>query len=190
MTKQELRKTYLSKRRSLTAEIWQLLNTELTGRFFNDIDLTTVSVIHSFLSISKNKEPDTWPLIYQIQERYPSIRISLPKIDVNTGTLENFYFENSGQLKVNSLGIPEPEYGNPTATSDIDIVIVPLLCFDTKGNRVGYGKGYYDRFLPQCKPGCRKIGLSFFEPVERIVDANHLDVALDVCVTPDKTYFF
>src|SRR5690606_5404337 len=147
MTKQELRKIFLSKRRALSAETWQLLNTKLTERFFSDVDLTNVNVIHSFLSISKNKEPDTWPVIYQIQERYPTIRISLPRIDAKTGTLENFYFENSEQLKVNALGIPEPAYGNPTPISDIDIVIVPLLCFDAKGNRVGYGKGYYDRFL-------------------------------------------
>ena len=63
-----------------------------------------------------------------------------------------------------------------------DLVIVPLLAFDKKGYRVGYGKGFYDRFLQNSKT--LKIGLSFFAPTEEIIDVHLNDVRLDKCITP------
>ena len=70
------------------------------------------------------------------------------------------------------------------------MVLVPLLAFDSKGYRVGYGKGFYDRFLKQCRNDCVKIGLSYFEPIDAINDAGEFDVPLDFCITPQKAYVF
>lgn len=190
MTKEALRKIYLSKRLDLSEETQEVFTRKLSGHFFNYVDLGSVSVLHSFLSISKNKEPDTWIILNRIRTEFPSIRISLPKINSQTGHIESIYFENTSQLKPNSLGIPEPTTGISTDTRDIDIVLVPLLCFDKKGNRIGYGKGYYDKFLSLCRKDCRKIGLSFFEPVDSIDDVNSLDIPLDICVTPEKIFTF
>jgi len=97
---------------------------------------------------------------------------------------ENTAFEE------NQFGIDEPVNGLDVSQSAIDMVIVPLLGFDTKGFRVGYGKGYYDRFLKQCRKDCIKVGFSYFEPVDRIEDANPLDVPLDFCITHEKIYSF
>ena len=74
--------------------------------------------------------------------------------------------------------------------AEIDLVIVPLLCFDKKGNRVGYGKGYYDRFLKQCRKDCIKIGFSYFDPIDQVEDINKFDVKLDYGITPDAIYQF
>ena len=74
--------------------------------------------------------------------------------------------------------------------AEIDVVFIPLLCFDKKGNRVGYGGGYYDKFLTKTKSSCLKIGLSFFEPVDFIKGINMNDIPLDMCVTPEKLYNF
>ena len=68
------------------------------------------------------------------------------------------------------------------APSEIDVVLVPLLCSDGQGYRVGYGKGFYDRFLVKCRPDCRKIGLSYFPPVDRIEDVTESDVKMDEVV--------
>ena len=76
---------------------------------------------------------------------------------------------------------------NPT---DIDVIFIPLLAVDTQGHRVGYGKGFYDRFLAQAKPDVIKIGLSLNEPIEPIEDLNTFDVALDFAITPLSTYRF
>jgi 5-formyltetrahydrofolate cyclo-ligase len=65
------------------------------------------------------------------------------------------------------------------------VVFVPLLAYDKSGQRVGYGKGFYDTFLQQCKPNTVKIGLSFFAPEENIEDVSANDVALDYVVTPE-----
>ena len=64
-----------------------------------------------------------------------------------------------------------------------------LIC-DARGNRIGYGKGFYDRFLTNCKPETVKIGLSFFGPEVEISDVFESDVRLDYCVTPNKSYAF
>jgi 5-formyltetrahydrofolate cyclo-ligase len=65
-----------------------------------------------------------------------------------------------------------------------------LLAFDVKGNRVGYGKGYFDKYLKECREDCIKVGLSYYEPLDSIDDANEFDVPLDFCITPQRTYVF
>ena len=72
----------------------------------------------------------------------------------------------------------------------IDIIFIPLSIFDLSGHRVGYGKGYYDRFLKSLNSNTVKIGLSLFEPVEEIIDINNDDVSMDICVTPNSIYDF
>lgn len=190
MTKQELRKIYLQKRLTLSRESYLHANQQLVQRFFQDVDFSHINVIHIFLSITKNNEPETWPIITKIKSDYPAVRVSLPRVNISTNQLENFYFENKDQLKTNAWGIPEPQYGAPTLVADIDLVLVPLLCFDLAGNRVGYGKGFYDKFLRHCKSSCRKVGLSLFEPTEKIDDITDTDIPLDICITPEKTWQF
>ncbi|MDQ3180555.1 MAG: 5-formyltetrahydrofolate cyclo-ligase, partial [Acidobacteriota bacterium] len=73
-------------------------------------------------------------------------------------------------------------------TEKIDIVLVPLLCFDRKGFRVGYGKGFYDRFLKNCRTDCLKIGLSYFAPIKEISDVQDFDVRLDFSITPEEIF--
>jgi len=88
------------------------------------------------------------------------------------------------------LGIPEPQNGLTVPPSEIEVVFIPLLAYDKKGHRVGYGKGFYDRFLSKCKPNTLKIGLSLFEPEEKIEGLDATDIPLDYCVTPVKVYEF
>ena len=70
------------------------------------------------------------------------------------------------------------------------MVFVPLLALDKKGHRVGYGKGFYDAFLKDCKPDVIKIGLSFFEAEDIVDDVFKSDVKLDYCVKPENVYEF
>ena len=72
----------------------------------------------------------------------------------------------------------------------VDVVFIPLLAYDIKGNRVGYGKGFYDRFLTKCKNDLLKVGLSFFPPENQIIKTNNNDIAIDICVTPNKIFKF
>lgn len=154
------------------------------------MDFKNVKVLHSFIPMENTREPDTWRIINKIKKDFPYIKISIPKINASTVQIENFYYEGPEQLKTNAWGILEPVYGINTKSEDIDMVLVPMLIADKHGNRVGYGKGFYDKFLATCKPACITVGLCFYEPVASIDDVNNLDVPLKFCVTPVKVHRF
>ncbi len=189
MTKPELRRKYLTRRTLLTDDEYRTACDSIAARFFHTVDLGSARVVHSYLPIEKNKEPDTWLIINLIQERFPDIRISVPKINEDS-TMTSYYFEGMHQLVESPFGIPEPARGETTKPEDIDILIVPLLVFDKKGYRVGYGKGFYDRFLLQCKPASRRVGLSLFPPEDRIDDIAEFDQRMNIVITPEEVYRF
>lgn len=189
MTKKEIRKQFLEKRKALSVGACTQLNQALYSAFFASVDLSFVRVLHTFLPIDSNREPDTWPIIDRIKREFPNVQISIPRVGPND-MLENFFFDNPSQLKTSSWGIPEPTGGQPTPVSRIDMVIVPLLAIDKSGHRVGYGRGYYDRLLHATRKDCQKIGFSFFPPVEEIEDITERDVRLNQCITPEGNLVF
>lgn len=142
---------------------------------------------HIFLSIEENKEIDTLPIITLLQGKDKNVVI--PKVR-GKNSMENYLLTDNTVFKKNKWHIPEPVDGIKIPENQIDVVFVPLLAFDIKGNRVGYGKGYYDTFLLKCRPETIKIGLSFFEAEDSISNIHENDVKLDYCVTPKKVYKF
>lgn len=189
MTKSEIRNTYLEKRASLSEPEYLLSCQKIAQQFFLSFDLSFVKVIHTFLPMVHKHEPDTWLIIERLRREFPHIRLSIPKINLKTDALENFYFEGLHQLSENSWGIKQPKQGIPTESERVDMVLVPLLAFDKRGHRVGYGKGYYDRFLSTCRTDCVKIGLSLFPSCEQI-PSEPQDIALDWCITPEAVLEF
>lgn len=143
---------------------------------------------HLFLSIVKKKEIDTDYLLQVLAGKDKNIILS--KSEFKTGDMQHFLLTDNTVLRINSYGIPEPQEGIQIQENQLDVVFVPLLAFDEKGNRVGYGKGFYDRFLQKCRPDVIKVGLSFFEAEPLIEDVSPFDMALDYCVTPTKIYTF
>ena len=190
MTKGDLRKHYLEKRLALTEADYAHVNERLCKTFFLSVDLSFVRVLHTFLTIRKYKEPDTGLIMDGIRKSFPLIRLSIPKVNEKTGTLENYFWEGPDQLVQNKWGLSEPRHGVPTPTDQIDMVLVPLVVFDRHGYRVGYGKGYYDRFLATCRPDCKTVGTSLFPPVESISGIEWFDRKLDMAVTPGKIFRF
>ena len=104
--------------------------------------------------------------------------------------MQHLHFEDEVELVHNAFGIAEPASGAIIEPDEIDLALVPLLAFDERGYRAGYGKGYYDKFLSQCRADLVKIGISFFEPVDTIDDINQFDIFLNYCVTPQRVYEF
>jgi 5-formyltetrahydrofolate cyclo-ligase len=190
MTKQELRIKYFVKRKKLTQSEVEVHSKLICENFFSSTDLSSVSVIHTFLPIRKNNEPDSWLIINRLKKEFPQIKISVPKVHSSTGELCHYYLEPSSSLLENPWGIPEIHEGNSTHLEDIDIVLIPLLAFDFAGHRVGYGKGFYDKFLAGCKGATLRIGLSLFDGVERIDDIDTYDQPLHFCITPKETHAF
>jgi 5-formyltetrahydrofolate cyclo-ligase len=185
MTKAELRKIYLTKRRELSQTEVDTFSAKIESVLLRDFDLTGVKFLHCFISTPKFNEVDTRPIFQRIWREYPQVTTLVPRIDHDADELETLSYGEETELVHNRWHIGEPAHNERIDPKKIDIVLVPLLCFDKRGHRVGYGRGYYDRFLSRCRPDCKKIGLSFFGPVDEIEDVHEGDVELDHCVAPD-----
>jgi len=186
MNKAEIRKAAMRRRNALSADQLQELSEKLLTQF-SRLDLTAVSVIHLFLPIEKKKEPNTYLIIDWLQLHHPEIKILVPRADFNTALMTHHVYTDSQVLEKNIFDIMEPQNEN-AHQGNIDLVLIPLLAFDQQGYRVGYGKGFYDRFLQGINT--RKFGLSLFPPVAEISDTDAYDVKMDLCLTPDKVYVF
>jgi 5-formyltetrahydrofolate cyclo-ligase len=189
LKKQELRKRYLQKRMELSPDEYADFNEALL-RQFETIDLTGIHCTSLFLPMLERREPNTFSFAEWLKETHPQINLAFPQSDFVGNTMVHYLEDSDLEIDTNPYGIPEPIKGNIVSNNDIDMVIIPLLAFDIKGYRVGYGKGFYDRFMANCKPDTQFIGLSFFEPVELIEDINEYDIPLHQCITPQKVWVF
>ena len=188
MLKGELRKTMLQKRRALSAEEVQVRSQKIADRFFSYFTLQPGQTVHIFLPILKNNEVNTWPIIERIRQECPVACVAVPVTDVVQQVMSHHELTAEAVLVENKWGIPEPEKARIIQAEQVDMVLVPLLAFDKAGHRVGYGKGFYDRFLADCRPDVIKVGLSLEPPVESIADPNPFDIPLDYVVTPEKVW--
>jgi len=153
-----------------------------------ELPIWDLSFYHIFLSISEKKEVDTEPILHILQGKDKNIVLS--KSNFTTHKLTNYLLTDASVIRKNEYGIPEPVEGIEIPSEKMEVVFVPLLAFDIHGNRVGYGKGFYDIFLSQCNTNVIKIGLSLFEAENEIPEILDTDIALDYCVTPNKIYTF
>ena len=184
--KADLRDFYIKKRNLINPDLLSDISKKCADQITSfDFKGKFVSV---FLPIQKFNEIDTKFIIQIIIKSGGSVCVS--RTDFKEKKMELFIYEGAAQIKNNKHGIPEPIYGNICDVLRIDYVLVPLLCFDQEGNRVGYGQGFYDKFLSSCRGNCIKIGLSHFDPIDKIEDSNDMDIKLDFCITPNKTYAF
>jgi len=189
MKKQELRNIYKEKRNELSEHSIDKFN-DLILINFQKAQLRLINCVHTYLSSIKLAEPDTARIIRYLSFKNPSLKIVIPKIDIHSGNMSHYHFDQKTEMIKNIYGIDEPKDGKLVSENEIDLVLIPLLVFDKKGYRVGYGKGYYDKFLSHCKPDVIKIGLSFFQPIDEIEDINRFDIPLNLCVTPHQSYHF
>ncbi|QNL51340.1 5-formyltetrahydrofolate cyclo-ligase [Olivibacter sp. SDN3] len=188
-TKDECRKKFKEARRLLTLERYTKLNERILFQFMK-LPLEGVSYIHTFLPIEKYREPNTLLIIEYLRKAWPSIGIVVPRADLYANSMTHYVLGAEQELISNKWGILEPAIGDSVDINLIDMVLLPLLAFDKQGNRVGYGKGYYDRFLQGIEKKVQKVGISLFDPVEQIMDSEAHDVPLDKCLTPDKLWLF
>ena len=184
MDKSQIRKQYKNLREGLSKSQIENGSISIANRCL-ELPIWNKQIMHIFLSIENQKEVDTSFLRTLLKGKDKEIVI--PKI-IDSVRLQHFLLTDHTLFKRNSLGIPEPVSGIEIKPSIIDVVFIPLLSFDSKGNRVGYGKGYYDRFMLNCKEECLKIGLSFFEEEQCVFGVEETDIPLDFCVTPKQIY--
>lgn len=181
MIKSDLRKIYKQKRNDLTFDQIKSLQENIYTQIYS-LDISEVQTVHLFLTLEKFKEINTNPIIDFFRSKNKKIVVS--KSDFTNSSLSHFYLEKETPIALNKYGIPEPINGKQVSEIELDLVFVPLLISDQNHYRVGYGKGFYDRFLANCRKDCKKIGLNFFKPISKIEDVNEFDVALDRVIYP------
>ncbi len=188
MQKTQLRSQFLTQRKQLSPDTIEAFSFAIRDSFFKTFSLLDISSLHIYLPILKQNEVNTWLIIQQIWEDYPHLTLVTSKTNLSDGTMQSYRLEKNTTLLENRWGVPEPVNAQPFADDQIDMILLPLLAFDQQGHRVGYGKGCYDRFLQKCKPRIIKVGLSFFEPVEKIEEVHETDLKMNFCVTPGKVF--
>ena len=187
MTKKEVRIKYKNLRLNLTTSAIEEMSLEIANNLLQ-IPIWDKTYYHLFLTIEELKEVNTEFILHILQGKDKEIVVS--KSDFETLEMSHYLLTDNTKFKKNSYNIPEPVDGIEVPLNKIDVVFIPLLAYDKKGNRVGYGKGFYDKFLSKCKPETIKIGLSLFEPEDEISGFTKTDITLNYCVTPKKFYFF
>jgi 5-formyltetrahydrofolate cyclo-ligase len=194
MDKKALRSKYKVLRQSLTQEEIEDKSLAIANQLLRMDAVPSLRLVwdklyyHLFLTIEEQKEINTEYILQILAGKDKEIVIS--KCDFATLGMTHFLLTDNTKIKKNSYNVPEPVDGLEVPDAKIDVVFVPLLAYDKQGNRVGYGKGFYDNFLSKCKPETIKIGLSFFPPEEKIEDVSANDVKLDFCVTPEGVICF
>ncbi len=195
MTKSEARSLYRKRRAELAEAELKAKDVKIYDLLFSRLTMHRYSPIHIFLPIKIKNEPDTYRIINTLRKDYaPDIFIGK---SLENGELMHLKYEASTILEVNHWGINEPKELSQALDSNAffkkyekeDILVfVPLLAFDKKGNRVGYGKGYYDRFLPHATKDTIIVGISHFEPIDLIEDIDTFDVKMNFCITPNRVW--
>jgi 5-formyltetrahydrofolate cyclo-ligase len=190
MTKKELRNQYIAKRNELShAEKYKLDDLILIQ--FQTIALSgDMNMLLSFWPIESRNEVNTHSVIDFLMFRNPGLQIAYPASNHMNHTMKAILTSDDTEFVEKTHAIMEPSQGDVIAPEHIDIILLPLLAFDKNGYRLGYGKGFYDRYLATCRKDVLKIGFSYFEPVDNIDEMHLHDIKLDYCVTPEAVYQF
>ena len=187
MTKADIRKHYKAKRAQLSPYDLTKISAQVQALVLDHFSFAA-KFVSIFLPIEQQKEISTYGLLEDILLKggHPI----LSKANFTDHSLTLYHYEHPSQLELNSFGIPEPKHGRTIMAQKLDYVFVPLLAISSDGQRVGYGKGFYDRLLKQCKPDCLFIGLHLFDEFVAISDINNNDIPLHLCFTPGGVYDF
>ena len=187
MLKKDLRLHYKNLRQALSLDEIEDKSLAIANNLLK-MDIWDNIYFHLFLTMEEQREVHTEFILNILAGKDKEVIVS--RSDFETHTMIHFLLTDNTRLMKNQFGIPEPVDGIEVPSNKIDVVFVPLLAFDNNGQRVGYGKGFYDRFLNECKQDVVTIGLSFFEAEEEAIEANTTDIPMDYCVTPLKVYSF
>ena len=180
MDKTNIRKTIYKKRCTL-GEMYVKKN---SAEIFKNLKTTQILGYNNILVYSDFKnEVQTGEIIDYLFKN--NKKVYLPVCDCEKLTFSIHEISVSDfDSQLNFYGIKEPKFSKPS-NNKIDCVIIPGIAFDTAGNRIGFGKGYYDKFLSENYSVC-KIALCYeFQIVEKI-PANPHDVPVDLIITEDR----
>jgi 5-formyltetrahydrofolate cyclo-ligase len=186
MLKTALRKIYAAKRNAVTPEDMIAFEQHATEQLKLLFKNKVIDCMATYYPIKKFNEPNAYNIV-QNSISHKSTIICLPKM-LDNNTMHFYATDRNTIWQTNAWNIVEPEPIHIIPAQQINVMIVPLLCFNNKGYRVGYGKGFYDNYLNHYKHNITTIGLSCFEAVSNISDIHKNDVPLNYVITPQQLY--
>lgn len=179
--KTALRSRLILKRNSVSNDDWSLKSRKIIDRLKKLQEFQSSSTIHSYVSMNDRNEVNTHKLIKDLLASKK--KVVVPISDFKTGELQHSTLQSFDDLTPNKWGVLEPS-NSGFDIEGIQIVLVPLLAADEKFNRLGYGKGFYDRFLSSTK--ALKVGLIFDEFIFDEIPVEDFDEKLDILITEKK----
>lgn len=185
MTKDQLRKEYRKNRKNFSDEQIEDFSQKILDRL-KSMPIWDAEYFHVFVSIKGKHEVNTTPIINDLFDI--NKKVIVPK--TNGMELLSCQINPDTKWEIGNFNVPEPIDYKIIEPSLINVVFVPMLICDLAGNRIGYGGGYYDRFMSKLNKDCLKIGLNFFGPIQKIEDVEPTDIPLNYCVTPDEIVSF
>lgn len=188
MLKADLRRIYINKRKELHGAD-QLKLDDLLLIQFQQINFENIQTVLSYWPMANQSEPNTHLFNGYLRHMIPQLQLAYPVVQ-DQEKMQAILVNEDTVYQTNQWGITEPKNGEPISLSEIDLVLVPLLVFDEAGFRVGFGKGYYDRFLSEKEDHTALIGFSYFEPIPLISDTHEFDIPLHLGITPKRIYEF
>ncbi|WP_375579340.1 5-formyltetrahydrofolate cyclo-ligase [Marivirga tractuosa] len=184
MDKNTLRKVYLEKRRFLSQTEYERRNQLLCNRLIDFFGVNQFKSIHTFIPIKNNKEPDTFPFIQYLWSEKPEIDVITAISDLYSPIMSHVEIKENTTFLENKWGIPEPQDGKAYSIDEIECVLVPMVIGSKNGHRIGYGKGYYDRFLENCNSRTLFVGVTLGPLIEGDLFIDQFDIPMHWMVTP------
>lgn len=181
-SKKGLRTFFLDVRKKMSEKQVERKSSDIINRILHSAEFSEAENIHTYVAIKDKNEVDTIPFIKECFIRNKSVAV--PKI-VGDGLMEHILLSSLDDLELNHWGVPEPGEGQNIPVKKIDLVIVPMIAGDRFKNRLGYGKGFYDRFLLNCP--AVKMGLLFdCQMYDKKLPVESFDIPLDILITESK----
>lgn len=181
--KEELRSKLLEQRKSISATEYYGASARIIERLKDQPEYQSAETVHSYVSMNKRREVETQELIIEMLSK--GKQVVVPVTNIEERTLNHIQLTSFEDLKANKWGVLEPEGGPEVSLAALDLVIIPMVAADEYCDRMGYGKGFYDRFLQQVD--APKIGLIFEQNVVAELPTEEFDIPLDKIITEKRT---
>lgn len=181
--KETIRQRLLKQRKAISSSEFRQSSEEIIHKLRHQSEFKKAETVHCYVSMNDSREVDTHGLIKKMLA--DNKKVVVPVTNLKEGTLSHILLSSYEDLQENKWGVLEPNDGEYVSPEALDLVIVPMVGADEQCNRIGYGEGFYDRFLKDVD--CPKIGLLFERNILKKLPVEDFDIPLDKILTETRT---
>lgn len=180
--KEKIRKALLQERENIPEEYFRWASDKIIASLLQLQEIQSAEVIHIYVSMNARREVNTHGIIKKMLAS--GKKVVVPVTNFENGTLKHVQLMDFDDLKANEWGVLEPVSELEVDVEEIEVVVVPMVGGDEQCNRMGYGKGFYDRFLQKVE--YPKIGLLFEKTLRKVIPTEKFDIPLDKLITEER----